>query len=163
MTHTVSAEPQISSEQQQTVHLLKQAYEKEMETVANYLAMSVNLNGVRAEEIKRALAEDINDELQHARQLAQRIKQLGGVVPGSLQLEFSQQTLQVPERLTDVLTAIRGVLDAERDAIETYSKIIRHTDGTDFVTVDLATDILADEEEHRVLFEGFLAEYEEQS
>ena len=49
----------------------------------NYMANSINLDGVRAEEIKKSLAADIQAEVVHAQQLGNRIKQLGGLVPGS--------------------------------------------------------------------------------
>ena len=65
------------------VELLQKAYWMEIETVMSYLAASVNLDGVRAQEIKESLAEDIEEELGHAKQFAARIKELYGVVPGS--------------------------------------------------------------------------------
>ena len=46
------------------------SYAMELETVQNYIAASVNLNGVRSEVIKKALAADIAVEVQHAQQLA---------------------------------------------------------------------------------------------
>ena len=52
------------------VELLTKAYWMEIETVMSYLAASVNLDGVRAQEIKESLAEDIEEELGHARQFA---------------------------------------------------------------------------------------------
>ena len=47
----------------QIISMLTQAYWMEIETVTNYLANSVDLDGVRAEEIKKALAADITEEL----------------------------------------------------------------------------------------------------
>jgi bacterioferritin len=44
---------------------------------------STNVDGVPAQEIKESLAEDVQEELDHARQFADRIKELYGVVPGS--------------------------------------------------------------------------------
>ena len=41
----------------------------EIETVLNYLANSINLDGVRAEEIKKSLAADITEKIMHAQQL----------------------------------------------------------------------------------------------
>ena len=38
----------------------------ELETVMNYIANSINLDGVRAEEIKKALAANVVEELGHA-------------------------------------------------------------------------------------------------
>jgi bacterioferritin len=143
---------------QKTIESLRIAYRMELETVANYLANSVFLDGLRAEEIKSALAEDVPEELNHARQLAHRIKQLGGRVPGSLELNFDQNELQPPDVSTDIRKVVEGVIEVERTAIDHYRKIIRDTDGEDFVTQDLCIKLQADEEEHRVQFEGFLKE-----
>lgn len=138
--------------------LLKTAYSMEIETVMNYLANSVNLDGVRAEEIKKSLAADVPDELGHAQRLANRIKQLGGLVPGSLSVKLGSQQ-QPTEKTTDVQGVIRAVIEAEEAAIAHYKKIIKATDGDDYVTQDLCIQLQADEEEHLILFKGFLKEY----
>jgi bacterioferritin len=139
---------------------LTRAYWMEIETTLNYLAISVDLDGIRAEEIKKTLAADIQVELTHAQDLAHRIKEIGGRVPGSLAFAAEQGTLQPPEDSTDVVTAIHGVIEAENEAIEHYNKIIRLCDGIDYVTQDLCIKLLADEEKHRREFVGFLKEYE---
>jgi bacterioferritin len=142
------------------VRMLQTAYSMELETIMNYLANSVNLDGVRAEEIKKSLAADITEELTHAQQLAQRIKQLGGLVPGSQSVKLGAQ-MQPSSDTTDVVYAIKSVIDAEESAITHYKKMIRATDGEDYVTQDLCIRLLADEEEHLILFRGFLKEYAE--
>ena len=76
---------------------LKRAYGMELETVQNYLANSIDLDGVRAEEIKKSLAADIQEEIGHAQMLARRIKVLGARVPGSLDLERNQKFMQPPK------------------------------------------------------------------
>jgi len=138
---------------------LKKLYCMEVETVTNYLANSIILDGVRAEEIKKALATDVNEELLHARQLGERIKQIGGTIPGSLQLTMDQDALQPPTDTTNVTAVIEGVLSAENAVINQYYRVIRQCEGTDYVTQELAIRLLADEEMHRTLFEGFLKEY----
>jgi bacterioferritin len=138
---------------------LQKSYSMELETVTNYLANSIDLDGVRAEEIKKALAADIPEELAHARRLGERIKQLNGFVPGSLSLKFDQKALQPPEDTTDVTMVIDGVIKAEDEAITQYNKIVRLCEGQDYVTQDLAIQLLSSEEAHRVMFEGFLKEY----
>lgn len=144
---------------EEIVASLKQAYNMEVETVINYLANSLHMEGVRAEFIKQALAADIQGELTHAQQLGNRIKQLGGSIPGSLHLKMTQRTLEPPEDSTDVVTVIRGVLKAEQEAIDHYNGMIKMTDGVDYVTQDLVITILSDEEGHRQQFEGYLKEY----
>jgi bacterioferritin len=149
-----------SEQREEIVGLLQRAYWMEIETVMSYIANSVNPDGVRAQEIKEALEEDIQEELGHAQQFAQRIKELYGVVPGSLDFEAEQSYLQPPDEQIDVVAVIRGVIEAERGAIEHYSRVIEVTDGIDPVTQDMVIDILHDEQGHLRLFEGFLREYE---
>ncbi len=142
------------------LELLEQAYWMEVETVMSYLANSVNPDGVRAQEIKESLEQDVQEELGHAQQFASRIKELYGVVPGSLEFRAEQSYLQPPDEQTDVVHVIKGVIEAESGAIEHYNSIIEATDGLDWVTQDMVIQILHDEEGHRRLFEGFLREYE---
>lgn len=142
------------------IGLLTQAYWMELETVQNYIANSVNLDGVLAEEIKKSLAADVTDEIGHAQQFGKRIKELYGTVPGSFEFKAVQKTLQPPKDTTDVASVIRGVIDAEQGAIDHYVKIINACEGVDPVTADKVTTILADEEGHLRMFEGFLKEYE---
>jgi bacterioferritin len=142
------------------VELLKTAYFMELETVMNYVTNSINPDGVRAQEVKESVEEDIQEELGHAQQYASRIKELYGVVPGSLEFSAEQSYLQPPDHQTDIVHVIKGVIEAETGAIEHYNRIIEFTDGLDLVTQDMVIAILRDEEGHRRLFEGYLREYE---
>ena len=139
---------------------LTRAYWLELEATLNYLAISVDLDGIRAEEIKTSLAEDIQIEITHAQELAARIKEIGGSVPGSFSFKPEQASLQPPEDSTDLVAVIHGVIEAENSAIDQYNKIIRMCDGIDYVTQDLCIKLLADEEKHRREFRGFLKEFE---
>ncbi len=143
---------------QQTIALLLESYGMELETVMNYLANSVNLDGVRAEEIKKSLGADVPGEIAHAQQLANRIKQLGGHIPGSASLKMGGQIQPVTDT-TDVVGVIKSVIAAEEAACAQYKKIIKAVEGEDYVTQDLCIRLLADEEEHLVQFKGFLKEY----
>jgi bacterioferritin len=149
-----------AQKREEIIELLTKAYWMELETVMSYIANSINPDGVRAQEIVEALQKDIQEELGHAQQFAQRIKELYGVVPGSLQFAAEQSYLQPPEHQTDIVHVIRGVIEAETGAIEHYNRIIELTDGVDWVTQDMTIAILHDEEGHRRLFEGYLREYE---
>ena len=142
------------------LELLSKAYWMEIETVMSYIANSTNPDGVRAQEIIGSLRTDVQEELGHAQQFAARIKELYGVVPGSMAFSAEQTYLQPPEQQTDIVHVIRGVIEAETGAIEHYNRIIEETEGTDPVTQDMVIAILRDEEQHRRLFEGFLREYE---
>src|SRR5919107_3105328 len=124
------------------VELLKTAYFMELETVMNYVTNSINPDGVRAQEVKENIEEDIQEELAHAQQFAQRIKELYGVVPGSMDFKASQNTLQPAEDQIDVVHVIKGVIDAEDGAIQHYTRIIQETEEVDPVTNDMVIAVL---------------------
>jgi bacterioferritin len=147
-------------QRERIIEMLTKAYWMEVETVMSYIAGSINPDGVRAQEIVESLQTDIEEELGHAQQFAARIKELYGVVPGSLDFAAEQSYLQPPEHQTDIVHVIKGVIEAETGAIEHYNAIIQATESVDPVTNDMVIAILRDEEGHRRLFEGYLREYE---
>jgi bacterioferritin len=147
------------AEREELIGMLTKAYWMEMETVMSYIANSINPDGVRAQEIIESLKADVEEELGHARKFGNRIKDLYGVVPGSLDFTAEQTYLQPPDEQTDIVHIIKGVIEAESGAVEYYNQIIEFCEGKDPVTQDMVIEILADEEGHRRLFEGFLREY----
>lgn len=146
------------SKSENIIEALKTAYAMELETVQNYIAASVNLDGLRSDIVKKALAADVTEELGHAQLLANRIKTIGGLVPGSFALENCQESLQPLADTTDLLGVINGVIEAEKSAIAQYNKIIKLCEGVDYVTQDLAITLLSGEEDHLREFIGFLKE-----
>jgi bacterioferritin len=126
----------------------------------SYMANSINPDGVRAQEIIESLKADVQEELGHAQKFGERIKELYGVVPGSMEFTPEQKYLQPPNEQTDIVHVVKGVIEAETGAIEHYNDIVEFTDDIDPVTNDMVIAILADEEGHKRLFEGFLREYE---
>jgi bacterioferritin len=157
---TTRTEPRATPTETRIIDHLIQAYNAEIETVINYIAASANLDGIRAQEIRESLAADVPAELGHAQKLANRIRTLGGTVPGSQSLKWDQTSLQPPRESTDVVAVIKGVIDAEQSAIDMYQTIINVCDTVDYVTQEMAIEILADEQEHRREFAGFLKEYQ---
>ena len=151
----------MKDEREQVVERLVKAYWMEIETVMSYIANSINPDGVRAQEVIHSLEQDVQEELGHAQRFGKRIKELYGVVPGSADFSAEQTYLQPPAEQADIVHVIKGVIEAEKGAIEHYNEMIEYCEGKDPVTADMVTEILADEEGHRRLFEGFLKEYEQ--
>ena len=149
------------AEREQLIGMLTKAYWMEIETVMSYTANSINPDGLRAQEIIESLQQDIQEELGHAQQFGKRIKELYGTVPGSLEFKAEQSYLQPPDDNAEIVSVIKGVIEAESGAIDHYNAVIEYADEHgDPVTADMVTTILADEEGHRRLFEGFLREFE---
>lgn len=147
------------ADKKEIIENLTKSYWMEVETVMNYISNSVNLDGVRAEEIKKSLATDVTEEIGHAQRLAKRIKELNGTVPGSFNFKAGQKKLQTLEDTTDVVSVIEGVIEAETGAIKQYNKLIKLCDGVDYVTQDLCIQLLGMEESHNIEFKGYLKEY----
>src|SRR6516162_4677650 len=116
------------------VNGLKKSYAMELESVQNYLANSIHLEGPPADKVKKVLENAAFSELQHARRLARRIIILGDRVPGSLDLPRDQSHLQPLIDNRDPLTVIRGALTATDAAIAHNQVIIQSTEDLDFVT-----------------------------
>jgi bacterioferritin len=140
---------------------LKRSYAIELETMQNYLANSIDLEGAKAEPIRKSLEDEIALRLRHARRLAKRINVLGGRLPGSLELSRNQNLSQPPLDNTDAVAVVQGVISANEASIGQYQKIIQLTEGLDYVTQDMVIDLLSDERELRRLFLSFLTEYEQ--
>jgi len=159
-TDTGILSPDNEQKREQLIEMLTVAYWMEVETVMSYIANSINPDGVRAQEVIEHIERDIMEELGHAQQFGQRIKELYGVVPGSMDFEARQSYLQPPAQQTDIVHVIKGVIEAETGAIEHYERIIDFCNDLDLVTQDMVITIQRDEQQHRRLFEGFLREYE---
>src|SRR3954469_17984536 len=97
-----------NEQREQIIEMLTKAYWMEIETVMSYIANSVNPDGIRAREIVESLQQDIQEELGHAQQFADRIKELYGVVPGSMDFTPEQSYLQPPDHQTDLIHVVRG-------------------------------------------------------
>jgi bacterioferritin len=134
----------MTQKRKEIVKFLKTAYFMELETVMNYFTNSINPDGIRAQEVKEALEQDIQKELGHARQLASRIKELNGVVPGSTDFKAEQSSLQPPDEQTDVVHVVKGVIDAEIKAIQHYTRIVAETEEADPVTQDIPLQLDGD-------------------
>jgi len=139
------------------VNGLKKSYAMALESVQNYLANSIHLEGPAADRVKKMLENAVSSELQHARRLARRIKILGDRVPGSLELPRDQNYLQPPIDNRDSVTVIRGALTATDAAIAHHQAIIQITEDLDFVTQDLLIELLAEEQEQKDSLNRLLA------
>ncbi|QSG09026.1 ferritin-like domain-containing protein [Halapricum desulfuricans] len=137
----------------EVVDLLRQAYADEVETVMNYLANAIYLETFDGEDIAEDLMEDVEEELGHAEELGYRLRYYGEVPPASMDIEPAQDMLQPPEDSTDVEAVIDGVIEAEEEAIGTYEALVEAAEeANDYVTADLATELLADEQAHKAAF-----------
>ena len=109
--------------------------------------------------IKASLEDIAKDELEHARELANLITTLGDVPtanPMDLEKNANSSYVLPPKKSADINRIIRIVTEAEADAIETYHKLARKTQGKDLLTHQLVLHILSEEIKHEEIFENLL-------
>ena len=157
-------------EREGIIAMLCKAYWMEIAMVMRYRANSwadpagaeqAGARGALARELARSSSEAIDEELRHATHVANRIRELYGVAPGSMSFQAEQSSLQPTRRQSAIVHAINDVIAAETDAIERYNTIIAATEDSDPLTNDVVSTILIDEEDHRRMFEGFLREHQQ--
>jgi bacterioferritin len=145
------------------IRVLKKAYTAELETVINYTALSVNLETFDGMDVAEDIQADIQEEVGHAQQLGNRLKVLGETAPTSMEdaFTFRQDGLNSIDGTTDVIGAIEGVMEAEKDAINTYKELIGAArDAEDYGTQNMAMTILEDEEQHYQEFKSLKKTFE---
>ncbi len=133
------------------------AYWHEIETVSNYVASSVNRDGIGAESIARSVRETVAADLRHAQQIAVRIRRLHAALPGPDEFATRQPRLRPPAEPLDNVSVLGGLIEAETAAIERYRRIAAAaSEAHDRVTQDLAARIMREKENQRHSLGSFL-------
>jgi len=106
-----------------------------------------------------AIKEALEDEKEHAEELAERILQLEAL-PIRNPSEWGKlahcKYLEPPEDLTDLKKFLEDAVEGERCAMNAYNAIANMTFGKDHITYQLITHILSEEAEHEEMFQDLL-------
>ena len=141
------------------VRNLTEAYWAELDTAATYLASATNREGMTAGRIARRLRDAITSNLDHAQRLAVRIKQLHGPVPGPNDFPARRLAVGLPAEPHDNASVLEGAIEAATGAIARYQGILAVApEAADWVTRDLAVQLIREKETHRQWLQGSLAE-----
>jgi bacterioferritin len=139
--------PDYALDTDQVCKILNEALATEIVCVLRYKFHYFMTSGIHKEGVANHFLEHANEEQQHADQIAERIKQLGGkpdmnpsILAGRAHSEYVEG-----ESLIDM---IKENLVAERIAIQTYREIVKYLGDKDPTTRIMMEGILAMEEEH---------------
>jgi bacterioferritin len=136
---------------------LHKAYADEWLAFYLYWYIAQTVTGRMYAHIQELMNKLAADELEHAKELAERITKLGDVPPAHpAELEKAANFPYVlpPKNTSDINRIIRIVQEAEAGAIDVYSRIAKKTLGRDHLTYQLVTHILAEEVTHEDIFEN---------
>jgi bacterioferritin len=139
--------PNYEGDVKQTIEILQSVLATEIVCVLRYTMNAVAATGISSEGVKKEFDEHAGEEQQHARQVAERINQLGGTPdfnPEGLATRSASQ-YSVGGNLVEM---IKENLIAERIACEHYRELIRFFADKDPTTRVMMESILSKEEEH---------------
>jgi bacterioferritin len=136
-----------SLDREQVVGILNEALATEIVCTLRYRFHYFMATGIHSQAIKEEFLEHAEEEQEHANQIAERIKQLGGKpeMNPAVVSKMSHSDYVEGTSLTDM---IREDLIAERVAIETYREMIKFFGEKDPTSRRMMEEILAKEEEH---------------
>jgi bacterioferritin len=140
---------------------LNRALADEWLAIYQYWYISTVAEQIMAPVVMDAIKHALEDEKEHAQELANRILELDGV-PIKNPNEWNQiahcKYVEPPESQTNLKRFLADALRGERCAMETYNNIAKMTFGKDHLSYQLIVHILSEEAEHEELFEGLLTD-----
>jgi bacterioferritin len=151
----------ISGDRAALIADLVRAYADEWCAHYNYSFVCCVVSGPSSPGLVEVLRRKSQRALEHARQLADRIIELGGqpiAKIGDLVDRASDKPFKLPESVRDLDGVLRAVLDAERTSMRSYHSLEDKTRGSDPVTHALVLDLLREAVAGEREFERLLGE-----
>jgi len=139
--------PGYKADRNKVVQLLNGALATEIVCVLRYKRHYFMASGIHAQAVAAEFLQHVNEEQEHADQIAERIVQLGGepnLSPDGLSSRSHSEYIE-GTTLTDM---IKEDLVAERVAIDSYKELINYLGDDDPTSRRMLEQILAVEEEH---------------
>ena len=130
------------------IDMLKKAYCDEMQIFHYFWYIGINMEGIGLVTYAPALKTQATGELTHAELLSNRISELGDKAPSDPAVWKTQGNIGVldPVQYLTLRAALEKGLEFEGKAVKNYNNIAKKAlEYNDFVTYNLATQILADE------------------
>jgi bacterioferritin len=139
--------PAYKGDVKQTVEILQSVLATEIVCVLRYTMNAITATGISSDSVKEEFEEHAREEQGHARQVAERINQLGGKPNFNPEGLASRSASQYVEG-ANLVEMIKENLIAERIACEHYRELIRYFGDNDSTTRVMMEGILTNEEEH---------------
>lgn len=131
----------------EVVRLLDSLYAYEMVATHFSLAVLTRLEGQASIVLEGAFEEKVRQNFEHARIIAERIGQLGGVITGdpTLLVEKSPgQKFTLPGSNSDIRVILSHTLQQVQVGIRAYGEALAQVKDKDEVTYHILLDVLKD-------------------
>jgi bacterioferritin len=135
---------------------LNSVYADEWLAHYQYFLYAQVIDGIDAGTLKNKLEEQSNDELNHAKELIKRIRELGGEPSTNVMDVSTCGFSEPPADTSDLVSIVELVLKGERCAIEKYNNLAKKYHMKDLVTHEIFEELLEDEVSDEEDWENFL-------
>ena len=138
---------------------LNRALADEWLAIVQYWFASIAPEQIMNPVVRDAIKETLEDEREHANELAERILELGGIPirnPDQWNQVAHCKYIEPTSELTNLKQYLQDAYKGEQCAIKTYNEIAEMTFGKDHVTYQLIVHILSEEAGHEETFEDML-------
>ncbi len=132
---------------EQAIDLLQGALATEIVCVLRYQMHAISASGIDSKTVASEFEEHARSEAEHAKLLAERIDQLGGV-PNFNPEGLASRSATEYGKAGNLVEMMKEDLIAERVVIDHYRELIRYFGDKDPTTRIMLEHLLADEEEH---------------
>jgi bacterioferritin len=139
--------PDYKANLETALKLLNEALATEIVCVLRYRRHHYMAAGIHSQAVADEFMEHSREEQEHADQIAERIRQLGGAPDFNPQGLLTRSHAQYTEG-SSLIDMIKEDLVAERIAIESYIEMVRWFGDRDPTSRRMMEGILAKEEEH---------------
>jgi bacterioferritin len=139
--------PDYKANLETALKLLNEALATEIVCVLRYRRHHYMAAGIHSQAVADEFMEHSREEQEHADQIAERIRQLGGAPDFNPQGLLTRSHAQYAEG-SSLIDMIKEDLVAERIAIESYTEMVRWFGDRDPTSRRMMEGILAKEEEH---------------
>ncbi|MCA8962038.1 MAG: ferritin-like domain-containing protein [Planctomycetes bacterium] len=138
--------------QEDSIERLNGLLAEELEAGLRYFHLSMTVRGMDRLLVKDVLLENMQETIDHARAVAEKILQLGGVPKLDIKLEL-------PAEKTSAQEALRTAVTVERAALEAYRELLETAEAQgDLIVEEFARAQVAIESEHVAELELLLEE-----
>jgi bacterioferritin len=143
------------------IMMLKKAFADEWIAYYYYNILAYLAKGTESPEIADRIKKTAAQELEHQRELAERIIQLEGEPPKRFEELVKMANcpyVEIPSDLGDSKAIAKAIVDAEGCAIEAYRGMLDWlmSIGKDYTTFHIIRHIMQEEEEHEDEFQTIM-------
>lgn len=130
-------EPEPGAQRARHLDDLNSLFAEEVEAIIRYLHLAVTLKGIDRLHVRAKMLAGLEETLEHATQIGERIVQMGGAPSLDIKLQLTAEKVSGREAIESALAFEQAALDAYVEALDRCADDIVHEE---FLRGQIATE-----------------------